>query len=114
MYFGMVATQIVAEMSARDAERKIVTSNIKALAIIVFGGLSNASEIADVAPPSFEFAYELTQEILSDEVALQQDIYDCWAESKPGKKLLDSLPKGIVMEEDKKKGKPKLAKIGTK
>lgn len=93
LYFGLLATQIYAQKCLHVSNNKIETSNTKEFSFIIYGGLCNAAEINDLPYPSFELAYELTEEILSRGEDLQTEIFKSWSESKAGSKLIAALPK---------------------
>lgn len=89
LYFGMVATQIVAERSLSMVDSP---DNIKAFAYIVHGGLCNQADRQDRQRPLFETSYDLAIEIIEQGDELQTQLYNAWAETKPAKKMLDLLP----------------------
>lgn len=114
LYFGMVATQIVAEKSVNVAylNPKDPDVQIKTFAYIVYGGLCNQADRKDFMRPNFEEAYDLTVSILEQGEELQTNIWNAWSESKPAKAMLAALPKPVT-EEGKKKGVTK-SRTGTK
>lgn len=103
LYFGMVATQIIAEKSAKHAVDGEL-DNFKAFAYIIYGGLCNQADRVDDNRPLFDVAYDLAELISQQDEAVQIGIFEAWKNTKPAQAMLDLLPK---QADSKKKVKPK-------
>lgn len=109
-YFGMTATQIIAEKSIKLSQSG-EADPIKSFAYILYGGLCNNADMNDFDRPAFHEAYSLTEKVLSASVDIQNSIYSAWENSKPHQDLLKTFK---ALNKGKKKVDPKEAKIGTK
>lgn len=94
LHFGMSAVRIFATKCEAEATRlgkEEIIDQIKAFAYLVYAGLCNHADAKDESRPSFDFAYELTEEILSQPEELQISIWNCYNESRAGKELNEKL-----------------------
>ena len=89
LYFGMTATEIIANSSITAINKGEVT-DLKAFAYILFGGMCNFADSIDEVRPKFNDAYMLAEQI-SNEDQITKDIYDAWNGSKPKDELLKRL-----------------------
>jgi len=89
LYFGMTATEIIANSSVTAISKGEVT-DIKAFAYILFGGMCNFADCIDEVRPKFQDAYFLAEQI-ANENEITADIYKAWNESKPKEELLKRL-----------------------
>lgn len=102
LYFGMAAIEIfsqksVAELGVLAKEnpktpiKELKADSVKAFAYIIYAGLCNEADIKEAVRPSFEDAYYLADDIVNEGYKLQQDIFDCFNESRAHKSLIERL-----------------------
>lgn len=102
LYFGMAAIQIFSEKSIHElqllAEKnpktpldKLVADPVKSFAYVVYGGLCNMADINEQRRPTFIECYEIAENILYENEAVQQSIFDCFNNSRAHKALKERL-----------------------
>lgn len=64
---------------------------IKAFAYLVYAGLCNNADAKDLARPTFEDCYELTEEILLAGDQLQNDIWTAFKDSRAGSNMIEKV-----------------------
>lgn len=109
LFFGMVATEIITNMSVEAAKVGEV-DNVKAFAYIIYGGLCNKADSQLRQRPEFEIAYMIADNICSDD-DLSAKVYSAWQDSKPCIELMKKLNGNEPKKKDEVKPK---RKTGTK
>lgn len=112
LFFGMVATEIIEELSVKAANENKLGSqinNLKAFAYVVFGGLCNKADSMDVQRPEFTEAYIIADAIWLDQ-ELSTKIYKTWEESKPCVELMKRIGTAPDKKKDEVKPKPRTGK----
>lgn len=104
LFFGMVATEIMARKSVNlvGLDDKSEEARLKTFSYLVYGGLCNQADRKDISRPPYEEAYDLAMAIIGHSDELQTNIWNTWAETRPAKVMLDKLPKPTT-EDGKKK-----------
>lgn len=102
LYFGMSAIEIFSRKSVNELGRlakenpetpikDLKADGVKSFAYIIYAGLCNQADIKELDRPSFSEAYELSEEILYQAEDLQNDIVNCFNESRANKLLQEKL-----------------------
>lgn len=102
LYFGMAAIEIfsqksVAELSLLAKEHpeipidKLKADPVKSFAYVIYSGLCNQADIMELSRPTFEQAYYISEQIIDEGEKLQQDIFDCFNNSRAHKSLIERL-----------------------
>jgi hypothetical protein len=102
LYFGMSAIEIFSTKSVQELQRLAIefptvkledlkADNVKSFAYIVYAGLCNSADKKDLSRPTFQKAYELSEEICFESEELQASIFETFNESRANKLLQEKL-----------------------
>lgn len=102
LYFGMSAIEIFSRKSVLEVERlakeypktpinDLKADSVKSFTYMIYAGLCNQADIKEQDRPSFEDAYELSENILYQGEELQANIFNCFNESRANQLLQEKL-----------------------
>jgi hypothetical protein len=102
LYFGMSAIQIFSEKSIHELQLlsaqnpktpldKLQADPVKSFAYVVYGGLCNTADINEQQRPTFTECYEIAENILYEDEAVQKSVFDCFNNSRAHKALKERL-----------------------
>jgi len=100
--YQRLAVKLAIEFGEKEKEAEPFTvENSVAFNNIVYAGLCNYADRMVVKRPTFQEAYDISEEIMYDD-DLQNKVYQCFTDSQPIKKMMEKVT-GISSETKKKK-----------
>lgn len=102
LMFRMKAAQILKMRAANSVETTGTVDEFKAFVYLVYAGMCNYAESLDLVYPTYEYVYELVDDLLneSDSIEQQTKLWQCFNESKAGENLQEFIKAVSVIKTD--------------